>query len=348
MNVCYIITSAINAGPVNVLFNMLDECINNFSIKPWLICLENDIPANRSIRNKFRNLGVHVVQFNIKDIDKIVSFIKENNIKVVHSHGLKPDLLNLMIKIRTRNGLFNCSTLHNFPYEDYVPLFGKVKGRLLATLHVLISKRLYSIACSRSIQDKYKEIGIDTDLVENGVKFPEIIGDKRIKSGRKFLYVGELIKRKNLTFLIKIFKNLTEFDLTIVGDGVDYDFLREMSLESNNIHFQGRIENPTRYYQETDYYISASLSEGLPMSILEALSFGKPLLLSDIPAHRSIINEGENGELFKLTDHDIVEKINEITKENFDSKSIYETAKKYYSSYAMTRHYKKIYMENLR
>ena len=82
---------------------------------------------------------------------------------------------------------------------------------------IFFYKKLYSIACSRSIQDKYKEIGIDTDLVENGVKFPEIIGDKRIKSGRKFLYVGELIKRKNLTFLIKIFKNLPEFDLILVG-----------------------------------------------------------------------------------------------------------------------------------
>lgn len=347
MNVCYVVTSTIATGPVNVLYSMLKELVKNFKVNPYLICLEDDIPSDRSIRYKFEDLGVEVVQFNIKEIDKGIDFIKKNKIEVIHSHGLKPDFFNLIIKKKLKNNLFYCSTLHNFPYEDYVPLFGKFKGYLLAVIHMFISKELYSIACSKNIQLKYERLGLEIDLVENGIEFPSKIEINLSKNKKNFLYVGEIIKRKNLFFLIKIFEKLPDYNLIIVGNGSEYNFLKNKSNLSNNIHFVGRKKDPSFFYKKTDFYISASLSEGLPMSILEALSYGKPLLLSDILAHKYIVDEGQNGELFELTENNLIQKINEIVKMNFNYENIYKNAKKKYSSHVMTKKYYEIYRKNL-
>jgi glycosyltransferase involved in cell wall biosynthesis len=64
------------------------------------------------------------------------------------------------------------------------------------------------------------------------------------------------------------------------------------------IAFRGFVDNVREYLQASDFFISASLSEGLPNTVLEALASGLPVALSDIGPHREIIQAGRVGVLF--------------------------------------------------
>jgi glycosyltransferase involved in cell wall biosynthesis len=57
-----------------------------------------------------------------------------------------------------------------------------------------------------------------------------------------------------------------------------------------------------RYYRSSDLYVSASLSDGTSISLLEALACGRPVLVSDIPCNREWITPGEQGWLFPSGD----------------------------------------------
>ncbi|MFP3853961.1 MAG: glycosyltransferase family 4 protein [Anaerolineales bacterium] len=67
---------------------------------------------------------------------------------------------------------------------------------------------------------------------------------------------------------------------------------------------QIRFEELPDYYRAADLYVSASHSDGSSISLLEAMACGLPALVSDIPANREWVQEGENGWLFSVRDSD--------------------------------------------
>ena len=107
------------------------------------------------------------------------------------------------------------------------------------------------------------------------------------------LYVGPVIKRKSVEELVRAFSQVDsiQFELQIAGDGEQYDILKEKYIGDPRIRFLGFQEDVSELYQSADFYVSASQAEGLPMSVLEALSYGLVCLLSDIEPHSEIKSE---------------------------------------------------------
>ena len=149
-------------------------------------------------------------------------------------------------------------------------------------------KRLSSICPNSSHKINVIPNAIDTDL------FNEL--DK--KSSRtnynsfNFLYVGQMIKRKGLTWLINalkvVIKSETDVKLILVGDGVDIDYYKKLVEEldlNNHVEFLGRINNKSelvKIYKNADVFVLPSLSEGLPTVILEAFYFGLPVISTNL------------------------------------------------------------------
>lgn len=132
-------------------------------------------------------------------------------------------------------------------------------------------------------------------------------------SVRKFLYVGRLVKVKNLEFIINIFNRHPEFELTIIGFGVEEKRLK--SIASDNIRFLGAIANKelSKYYQAADVFILPSFSEPWGLVVEEALNNGLPTMVSDrVGCHEDLVNKN-TGVVFSLTDESFEEKLREIT-----------------------------------
>jgi len=124
----------------------------------------------------------------------------------------------------------------------------------------------------------------------------------------RLVFVGSLIPRKNVTYILSSLKYLHDFGVdfifTVVGTGEDLSCLQSMVVESGltgRVRFPGEVSplEVANYLQAADVYVSASLHEGRPNSVLEAMSAGCCCVLSDIPGHRELV-EGGRGSLFFL------------------------------------------------
>ena len=186
-------------------------------------------------------------------------------------------------------------------------------GKYFVKLHTSAMRRCENvISCSTSISNKLTSIGIDSKTIHNGVKLQKsssqaTVGKdvdllKRKVQSPIFISVGSLIPRKNVPRLIEYFSSETvvsHASLIVVGDGPDRSSLEASA--SGNIYFTGAIDNVSEYLRISDYYISASRSEGLPNTVMEALSCNLPCILSDIPSHREMLSMASSAvKLFSL------------------------------------------------
>jgi glycosyltransferase involved in cell wall biosynthesis len=92
--------------------------------------------------------------------------------------------------------------------------------------------------------------------------------------------------------------------LTIVGEGRYREDLEKEAM-GLNVTFMGFQEDPTPYYLSADVFVNPSIGpEGLPLVSLEAMSHGLTCILSDLPVHKEITNDGRAALLFRAGDVD--------------------------------------------
>jgi glycosyltransferase involved in cell wall biosynthesis len=103
---------------------------------------------------------------------------------------------------------------------------------------------------------------------------------------------------KGLTTLIEAIRGLPGVALTIVGEGsCRAEFTRQ--AEGCPVFFAGFQVNTERWYQDADIFVLPSFGpEGLPLVCLEAMSHGLPCILSRLPVHKEITDDGATALLF--------------------------------------------------
>ena len=153
-------------------------------------------------------------------------------------------------------------------------------------------------------------------IVPYGMSISEHVSGKKetVRDTNQFLFVGNDGLRKGLHYLINAFNDLAkknkEIKLLIAGsiEADDYESHRD-----TNIHFLGKVSKETlvSLYQTSAAIISPSLSEGLPGSLIEAASYGCPIVTT-IQSGLSI-SHGIEGLVIKDKDvRDITEKLEEL------------------------------------
>lgn len=114
---------------------------------------------------------------------------------------------------------------------------------------------------------------------------------------RSLVFIGRLAQQKRLDSLLFAYAQLREIGdevpppLVIAGGGPERDRLEELAgqLEiAGRCSFLGDVPGPEDVLDGACCFINSSESEGLPNAVLEALAFGVPVILSDIPVHREL------------------------------------------------------------
>ncbi len=328
-NIIYIVPSLKNKGPTKQLIYLLAN-LNKTLFFPTIISLTDNIDDNICSELKLNN--IKVIKLNQNIIKTIITPSLNKNLTathadIIHSQGLLAD----WIVFRLFKKFPHIVSIRNFPYQDYPLKFGHIKGGLLAKIHLQIIKSLNNrITCSKSTAEKfYNNFGLKAETVYNGVDlfhFKPLNKEEKIKLRKQlslslkkkiFITCSNLILRKNIQLLIQAFNQVkkTNSVLLIIGSGSEHKNLVNLAKGNLNIIFIGAINDKTNiieYLQASDYYISASFAEGMPNSILEALSCGLPCILSDIASHREIFNLIPNGII--LFDNNNLEELISIIK----------------------------------
>ena len=123
------------------------------------------------------------------------------------------------------------------------------------------------------------------------------------------LSVGELNKNKNHSTIIRAISRMNDSQVhyLVCGKGDTYDKLCRLSKKlgvERNIHFLGYRRDVVDICSQADVYVMPSFREGLPVSSLEAMYCGLPLLTSNIRGLVDVNNHGENGYLYNPIDVD--------------------------------------------
>lgn len=134
-----------------------------------------------------------------------------------------------------------------------------------------------------------------------------------IKRKKNIVSIGRLEEQKNQKLLIEAFKefkkNNSGYKLIIYGDGplrVKLESLiNEFNLE-NDVLLPGVVSNISEHIYDAAAFVLTSFYEGMPNALMEALTLGVPSISSDCPCGgpKELIDDGENGYLFKNNDKD--------------------------------------------
>ena len=178
------------------------------------------------------------------------------------------------------------------------------------------------IVLSKGVQEYFKETyGRETHFIPNGVNRPQIrkanlITEKfGLKKDSYILFLGRLVPEKGIRYLVEAFKNVkTDKKLVIAGGSSDTDSfmaeLKELAKGDDRILFTGFVQGAMldELYSNTYIYTLPSDLEGMPLSLLEAMSYGNCCLVSDIPECAEVVED--KALIFKKSDvEDLREKL---------------------------------------
>lgn len=361
IKILYVVSTLASSGPTNQLLNIIRNLDQDYFCAK-VITLSSE-PKN-SMKYKYDALGVDVVSLNMSRLQGLLqsksvlkAYINDFAPSVIHTQGIRADSLLSKLKLQTPWVM----TSRNYPFDDYPMKFGALKGKLMAYSHIAAMRRCNNVvACSKTIASVLTKHNIVAIPIQNGVHSEPVSSmTESVELPRYnapvFISVGSLIPRKNMGLLIEAF-NLYSKDhkgsLLILGGGPEQSALEEQ-VESEHIHILGSVNNVRDYLSVSDYFLSASLSEGLPNTVLEGLASGLPALLSNIPSHEEIESESSKcSNIFALEKgaDELLEKmvlVNRIFDKNA-SDSALNLAQTVLSAETMSKKYQALYQSLLK
>jgi glycosyltransferase involved in cell wall biosynthesis len=203
------------------------------------------------------------------------------------------------------------------------------------------------IVLSKGVQDYFQETyGRKTHFIPNGVNRPaiknaEIITEKYgLTKDSYFLFLGRLVPEKGIRYLVEAFKQIkTDKKLVIAGGSSDTDEfackLKELSKSDSRIIFTGFVQGEIldELYSNAYVYTLPSDLEGMPLSLLEAMSYGNCCLVSDIPECTEVVEN--KAVIFKKSNvSELVRKL----QENCDNSRKVRELKKVASNFILNKY----------
>lgn len=248
--------------------------------------------------------------------------------EVVHFHAEGPCAMIPIIKIFSKKKIV--ATIHGLDWK-------RDKWGSIASNYIKFGEKMavkYSdeiIVLSKSVQNYFKkQYKRDTCFIPNGVSKPKIsevniIKKKyRLERNSYLLFLGRVVPEKGVHYLIEAYQQAKiDKKLVIAGAASDtdsyYQELKDKVKDTKNIIFTGFVQGKEleELYSNAYVYILPSDLEGMPLSLLEAMSYGNCCLTSDIPECATVIED--RGITFKKSNiRDLIKKLEELSDEKVE------------------------------
>ena len=248
-----------------------------------------------------------------------------NNFDCIHYHAEGPCVMILIAKIFRKRTV---ATIHGLDWQ-------RSKWGGFATWYLKLGEKIAAkyadevIVLSEDMQKYFEDTyGRVTNIIPNGVNRPEIKKAELIEkeyellSSQFLLFLARLVPEKGITYLIDAFKKVkTDKKLVVAGGSSDTDSfiqeLKERAKDDERIIFTGFVQGQIleELYSNAYTYILPSDLEGMPLSLLEAMSYGNCCLVSDIAECTEVVED--KAMVFKKSDVAcLTKKLQELCNDN--------------------------------
>ena len=265
---------------------------------------------------KKMNIKIHCLDESSSSLQgflKLFKILKGGRFDVVHFHNPLPGLVGIPAAVWAKNKL-KVLTEHSIDYEGRLGLGKYYYNFIRRFLNVIIA-----CSCQVKLTHKSHTGNHDIKVIYNGIDLnvyhPRLknnmygIKIKLPENSTVLGHIGNLTPQKGQLILLKAMRNIIQAGfnaiLLVIGDGPLKNMLVSKVGEydiSDRVIFLGQRRDIPEILNLVDIVVGASLREGFPMSVLEAMAAGKPVVTTDVGGNREAIKNNISGILVPVGD----------------------------------------------
>ncbi len=289
------------SGVQNMMLSILDS-LDKEKYEIYVACQPGGPLVNKIKEKGYNYLPLNNIRREIGFKDflafyEIYSYCKKYKFDIVHLHSSKLGFLGrIAAKLAGIKRIY--FTSHGTPFHIYQPLLVQESYKILEKIGGYFGDK--TIFVNNYDREFYLENNMlkknKAQTIYNGVKIPEkqkiFVKKDRITIG----YVGRFSPQKNIINTILAAINVCQkdeaFDFIFVGDGELYKLADKMVRGANlqdRIKLVGWKNNILDWLDKFDIFLLFSKWEGLPLSILDAMAYGLPIIASDIKGNKELV-----------------------------------------------------------
>lgn len=283
-------------GAEGVLLDLI-PALQNCRVAASLACIEDYVTDNRALYDAAvdRRIDAFVVpcrsRFDRSTIRGLRRHIVENQIEVVQSNDPKSTVFSLLATRGLQVPIV--ATLHGWVDTTWrLRIYNRVEATLLklCTAVVVVADQML---------ERVTRAGVDRKkvaVIGNGVDTERFAPQESSAAGLTLLTVARLTPEKGIDVLIRAFAaasaEVQGLRLRIAGAGPlrgELEALARQQGVSESIEFLGFVSSPEKLYADATCYVCASYTEGMPLSVLEAMASGLPIIATAVGSLPDIV-----------------------------------------------------------
>ena len=335
INVLHLLTTSNIRGSEKLVVDMSNK--SNSNKFNYLICTLYPLGDLHSLATtkKIRSFSLNVKVNFILAALRMWRLFKENNIHIVHVYGFRTDILCRLVLLFSKTNIL-VSAIHSV-YEECPKVIFFIDKLLSPLVDLFVSNSIIGADYHRShtkINDKKYFVahsGVDTSILKPCSKKHKrhLFRHKNNISSNSIIItlLAGITGQKGHDTAVEAFSKIknkySDIDIKLVFAGKDFingeiEILAKKNEVTKDIFFLGFCDpNQVRHILDTtDIFILPSMQEGLPTVVLEAMSYGLPVIATDVGGTSELIINGKTGFLIKPSDVDSLIKRLSILIEN--------------------------------
>lgn len=315
-------------------------------------------PQDGALYKEFNNIVEKIIDISFKNSFDVLTFFRliiyiiRNKADVIHVQGpITIDAYAIMLGLLTNTPVFVTRLVI---VEDM--MISPIKKIIFKSIdRILLPKStLVSTITKRNLNSLNTYIKVPRDkliLIYNGVELVSSKYKKNKYNSAVLLMVASLTPRKGWPDFLQMISILKKQNKNVIGlcagNGPLYSQLKKLTLELNikdNVKFLGYRDDLGPIYSDSEIFVLSSYSEGLSMAVLEAMSNGLPIVLTDVGGAREQVKDNYNGLIVQpYAPEKLAEKVLKIISDrklkDYMGKNSKKIIKKYFSKTKMLKSY---------
>lgn len=311
IKVLHLISGDLWAGAEIMAYTLLSQLVNYTDLDLDVVVLNNgtllkqlrhsDVRAQVVDEARLSFLGV------LTQTSKVVRALRPD---IIHSHRYKENILTYLSNLGCPGNRALVATQHGMP-ELFNGSFSMPHYAVLKFNRWLLAKRFrMTISVSEDIREsliaEHGFSGTRLSKIHNGIEISQMSQERRNSSELRIGSSGRFFPVKDYLFLVEIAKEVSisksNISFRIAGEGPQFNEValkvKQYRLE-DRVALSGFVSDMGNFYRSLDAYINTSIHEGIPMSVLEAMAYGLPVIAPRVGGLKEIITDGVEGFLIE-------------------------------------------------